>query len=86
MAQLTKSDVAGYFRTVQADTGRAAVIRGAAKIAADGIETSKVDKMLRELQGIIDNVSNANTTVVAAILVAAALTTVGSPDLPAVDE
>jgi predicted lysophospholipase L1 biosynthesis ABC-type transport system permease subunit len=86
MAQLTKSDVAAYMRTVQADAGRAAVIRGAAKIAADGIETNKVDKMLRELKDVIDNVSNANTTVVAAVFVAGALTMVGSPDLPAADE
>jgi len=86
MALLTKSDVATYLRTVQADVGNAAIVRGAAKVAADGIETGKPDPLLRELKSIIDNTANTNETRVTAILVASVLTMVASPDLPAVDE
>jgi hypothetical protein len=86
MALLTKSDVAAFYRTVQANTGRAAIVRGAAKVAADGIETNKVDRMLRGLHDVVSNTANPNDIVVAAIFVGAALTMVGSPDLPAEDE
>jgi hypothetical protein len=85
MNLLTKSDVAIYLRSVEADTGNAAIVRGAAGIAAEVAETGKPDQVLRALKGVVDNASNSDETRVTAILVATALAIVASPDLPAVD-
>jgi len=81
--QLTKTAVAAFMRGIHGNTGEPAIVRGAAGLTADAIETGHVDSLLRELKAIAEDPGMSNETRVTAILTGGGLAMTASPDLPA---
>jgi hypothetical protein len=79
---LTKSQIAAFFRTIEADTEESAVIRGLAGQVAARLEATHPNGMIRDMREAFTN-GASDTIKLVAILVAGSLALVSSPDLPA---
>jgi len=79
---ITKTQVAAFLRGIEADASESAIIRLAAARAADSLDASCANGVIRTLQGAFTNGTD-DTVKLTSILVAGALALTCCPDLPA---